>query len=99
MKTPSCLPKNRPSTIPRGTLSSNDANDKPSRDTPALAKANKGIIPKATYGLIACSIFINKEKSFSFFLCGIVIANKTPAIVACIPELCVKSQRKRPTIK
>ena len=42
--------------------------DKPSRDTPALAKANKGIIPKATQGLIACSTLINKEKSFSFFL-------------------------------
>ena len=45
-----------------------EAKDKPSKDTPAFANANKGIIPKATYGLIACSIFINKEKSFSFFL-------------------------------
>ena len=42
--------------------------DKPSKETPGLAKANNGIIPKATYGLNACSIFINKEKSFSFFL-------------------------------
>ena len=33
------------------------------------------------------------------FLWGIVIANKTPAIVAWIPELCVKSQRKSPTTK
>ena len=49
-------------------LSSKDEKDNPSRDTPALAKANKGIIPNATYGLIACSILINNEKSFSFFL-------------------------------
>ena len=62
----------------------------PSKETPAFAKAKNGIIPKATYGLIACSILINKENLF-LFLCGIVIANKTPAIVACIPELCVKS--------
>ena len=53
--------------MPKGTLFSNDANDKPSRDTPAFANANKGIIPKATYGLIACSIFINKENLFLFF--------------------------------
>ena len=46
----------------------NEAKDKPSRETPAFANANRGIIPKATYGLIACSIFINKEKSLSFFL-------------------------------
>ncbi len=46
-----------------------------------------------------CSTLINNEKSFSFFLCGIVIANKTPAIVACIPELCVKSQRSMPTTR
>ena len=68
MNTPNCLPRNSPSTIPRGTLSNNEANDKPSKETPAFAKANSGIIPKATYGLIACSILINKEKSFSFFL-------------------------------
>ena len=47
----------------------------------AFANANNGIIPKATYGLIACSIFISNEKS-SFFLCGIVIASNTPAMVA-----------------
>ena len=56
--------------------------DKPSSETPAFAKANKGVIPNATYGLIACSIFMSNEKSFSFFLWGIVIAIKTPAIVA-----------------
>ena len=42
--------------------------DNPSKLTPALAKANKGIIIKATYGEIPCSIFINKEKSLSFIL-------------------------------
>ena len=29
---------------------------------------------------------INNEKSFSFFLCGIVVASKTPDIVECIPD-------------
>ena len=38
-------------------------------------------------GEIACSILSNKEKSFSFILWGIVEANKTPAMVACIPDL------------
>ena len=32
-------------------------------------------------------------------LCGIVNANKTPAIVAWIPELWVKSQRNIPTMR
>ena len=31
--------------------------------------------------------FTNNEKSCSLSLCGIVDANKTPAIVACIPDL------------
>ena len=48
----------------------------------AFAKAKIGIIPNATYGLIACSTLIKSEKSLSFFLCGIVIASNTPAIVA-----------------
>ena len=52
----------------------------------ALAKANRGIIPKATYGLMECSIFNNNEKSFSFFLCGITDAKRTPAIVAWTPD-------------
>ena len=68
IKTPNCFPTNKPKTIPNGTLSNNDEKDNPSKDTPAFAKAKIGIIPKATYGLIAWSIFINKEKSFSFFL-------------------------------
>ena len=60
-KTPNCLPTNNPSTIPSGTLSSSDPRDNPSNETPAFANANKGIIPNATYGLIACSILINNE--------------------------------------
>ena len=48
IKTPSCLPTNNPNKIPKGTLFNKDAKVKPSSDTPALAKANKGIIPKAT---------------------------------------------------
>ena len=42
--TPNCLPKNNPNKIPNGTGANRDDRDKPSRDTPALAKANKGII-------------------------------------------------------
>ena len=80
--TPSCLPKNNPRRIPRGTGNNNDDKDNPSKETPALAKANVGIIIKATYGLIACSSLINKEKSLSLILCGIVEAKSTPAIVA-----------------
>ena len=48
---------------------------------------------------MACSSFINKEKSCSFFLCGITEANKTPAIVAWIPDSCVKNHRNNPRIK
>ena len=47
-KTPNCLPRNKPKTIPNGTLSNNDEKDKPSKDTPAFAKAKIGIIPNAT---------------------------------------------------
>ena len=47
-KTPNCFPTNNPKTIPRGTLSNKEESESPSRDTPALANANKGIIPKAT---------------------------------------------------
>ena len=85
--TPTCFPINKPKSIPNGTGCNNDNNDKPSNDTPAFAKANIGIITKATYGLIACSSFINKEKSLSLILCGIVDAKRTPAIVAWIPDL------------
>ena len=61
INTPNCLPMNKPNTIPKGTLFNKVAKDKPSKETPALANANNGIIPKATYGLIACSSFINSE--------------------------------------
>ena len=59
--TPTCFPINNPRRIPSGTGCNNDDKDKPSNETPALANANIGIIIKATYGLIACSILINKE--------------------------------------
>ena len=48
IKTPSCLPINNPNKIPNGTLFNKEPKVKPYRDTPALAKANNGIIPKAT---------------------------------------------------
>ena len=66
--TPTCLPTNNPKRIPSGTGCNNDDIDKPSKETPALANANIGIIIKATYGLIACSNLINNEKSLSLTL-------------------------------
>ena len=46
--TPNCFPKNRPSTIPSGTGKSRELKLTPSKETPALARANKGMIPNAT---------------------------------------------------
>ena len=46
--TPICFPKNKPHTIPRGTGFNNVAKLTPANETPALANANIGIIPKAT---------------------------------------------------
>ena len=80
--TPICLPTKSPNTIPRGTGDKRDSKLIPSRDTPAFASANNGIIPKATYELILCSILVNKEYSLFFFLCGITVARSTPDIVA-----------------
>ena len=84
-KTPICFPK-KVLKIPSGTGKRSEEKEIPAKETPALANANSGIMPKATYGLIPCSIFTNKEKSFSFFLCGMVHASNTPAIVAWIPD-------------
>ena len=46
--TPNCLPTNNPNKIPNGTGVNSDLKLIPSKDTPALAKANRGIIPNAT---------------------------------------------------
>ena len=46
--TPTCFPTNNPKSIPRGTGIINEDSVKPSKETPALAKANKGIIINAT---------------------------------------------------
>ena len=46
--TPTCLPTNSPRRIPSGTGCNSDDKDKPSKETPALANANIGIIIKAT---------------------------------------------------
>ena len=78
--------KERPHTIPNGTGSKRIERLSPSKDTPAFAKANIGIIPKATYGEIACSTFNNIDFFSFLILCGIVKASSTPAIVACIPD-------------
>ena len=99
INTPSCFPTNKPNKIPKGTGFRKEFKLIPWSETPAFANANKGIIPKATYGLIECSILINSEKSFSFFLWGMAIANNTPAIVACTPELYVKNHKTKPKAK
>ena len=59
--TPNCLPKNSPTSIPKGTGNINDEKERPLKETPALANANNGMIINATYGLIECSIFISNE--------------------------------------
>ena len=46
--TPICLPKNKPNSIPNGTGESRLENDSPTKLTPALAKAKRGIIINAT---------------------------------------------------
>ncbi len=46
--TPTCFPTNKPKSMPSGTGSINEDIVKPSKETPALAKANKGIIINAT---------------------------------------------------
>ena len=85
--------------MPSGTGIINEENVRPFNETPAFANAKSGIIIKATYGLIACSILTKSEKSLIFFLCGIVDASKTPAIVAWIPDLYVKNHIKIQIIK
>ncbi len=47
-KTPICFPKNKPHSMPKGTGAIKLDNDSPFKLTPALAKANKGIIINAT---------------------------------------------------
>ena len=80
--TPICFPKNKPHKIPRGTGLSHDLKLIPSNETPALANAKRGIIPKATYGAIECSNFNSNDLFLSFLSCGIKRASSTPAIVA-----------------
>ena len=59
--TPICFPKNKPHKIPKGTGESSELKVRPFKVTPAFAKANKGIIPKATYGESKCSSFKSNE--------------------------------------
>ena len=42
--TPICFPKNSTNKIPNGTVESKEVSFNPSKETPALAKANRGII-------------------------------------------------------
>ena len=46
--TPNCLPTKSPNKIPSGTGFKRELIVNPSNETPAFAKANSGIIPKAT---------------------------------------------------
>ena len=94
--TPICFPKKRPHTIPKGTGFSNALKLIPSNDTPAFANANKGIMPNATYFEMPCSSFSRRDFDEFFLSCGMSNANKTPDIVACMPELCVKYHSKIP---
>jgi hypothetical protein len=48
--TPAGLPTRRPAMIPSGTGSRSNLGERPSIDTPALAKAKTGRMPKATTG-------------------------------------------------
>ena len=56
--------------MPSGTGYKSELKFIPSRETPALANANNGIIPNATYGLTPCSIFVNKENRQSILVNG-----------------------------
>ena len=62
------IAKNKPQSIPKGTGDNIVLIEIPLSVTPALAKANKGIIPKATYGDNICSNLSNSEKSLLLFL-------------------------------
>ena len=50
-----------PVTIPSGTGVNNEDKVNPFKETPALAKANIGIITNATYGDNPCSNFNNRD--------------------------------------
>ena len=84
--TPICLPKNKPHKMPSGTGLRRELKLIPFKETPALAKAKSGIIPKATYGEIKCSNFNKSDLFLSCLSCGISKARSTPDIVACIPD-------------
>ena len=56
-----CFPKNNPHKIPSGIGDISTPAEKFSRITPALAKANNGIIPKATNGDKECSNLKSNE--------------------------------------
>jgi len=89
-KMPSCLPRNSPAAMPSGSGSSRIAGDRPSNDTPALAKPKSGTIRNADQGCSACSSLWSGESTASGaagdLTSGIVIAAATPAMVACTPD-------------
>ena len=66
--------------MPRGTGANRLDKDKPSKLTPALAKAKSGIIIKATYCEIACSILTGIGFTMSLFVGNLAFVENTKYI-------------------
>ena len=97
--TPNCFPRNKPKTIPRVILFKTELNVKPSRDTPAFAKAKTGIIRNATHGCSICSQVLKGEgESAVLPFKGMANARATPASVACTPDFSTQIHNIIPNI-
>jgi hypothetical protein len=95
--TPICLPTNKPAAMPSGTGSMIEDGDRSEKDSPALAKPNKGRMPKATHGASSCSMRRSGEASPGPVLYGIANANAAPAKVACTPDFSTKTHSTTPS--
>ena len=72
--------------MPSGTGFKRVAKLNPSKETPALANAKIGIIPKATYGERLCLILIIRTFIIFNAVRNCKSINITPAIVAWTPD-------------
>src|SRR5690606_35028751 len=97
-KIPIGLPTNKPNDIPRPMPEVKPPNISFSKVILVFAKAKSGMIRKFTGLGNACSRRSNGD-SIAVSLVGMVIATKTPAIVAWIPEWWKKYQINTPGIK
>src|SRR3990167_5055833 len=70
----------------------------PSKENPAFASANNGIIKKATQGCNAFSS-VRKGERPSAALSGMASANKTPPIVGWTPQRSKATHKKTPRAK